>query len=144
MYLKSIISIFVCVFALYSCADYKVRDGKIEKEKEYYSSKGFALIYDDNLYLQKVLNKKINNENIQVVHNSLKINTPIKIINPDNSKFVETTIYKRANYPKIFTIVVSKKTASILELDFNNPFVEVIEVKKNVTFIAKKANTFEE
>ena len=78
------------------------------------------------------------------MHSSLKKNTPIKIINPVNSKVVETTIYKRANYPKIFTIVVSEKIASILELDFNNPFVEVVEVKKNKTFIAKKASTFEE
>ena len=29
-------------------------------------------------------------------------------------------------------------------MDPNNPFVEVIELKKNKTFVAKKANTFEE
>ena len=78
------------------------------------------------------------------MHSLLKTNTPIKIINPANSKVVETTIYKKANYPKIFTIVVSEKIASILELDLDNPFVEVVEVKKNKTFIAKKTNMFEE
>ena len=144
MNLKRIILTFVYATTLYSCADYSVKDGMKKKERLYYSSSGFALIYDDNLYLQKVVNKKINNEEIKVMHNLLKSNTPIRIINPANSKVIETKIYKKANYPKIFTIVVSEKIASILELDLDNPYVEVIEVKKNETFIAKKANTFEE
>ena len=40
-----------------------------------------------------------------VMHRSLKRNMPIKIINPTNSIVIETKIYKKANYPKIFTIV---------------------------------------
>ena len=144
MNLKRIILTFVYAATLYSCADYSVKDSIKKKERLYYSSSGFALIYDDNLYLQKVVNKKINNEDIKVMHNLLKLNTPIRIINPANSKVIETKIYKKANYPKIFTIIVSKKIASILELDLNDPLVEVTELKKNKTFIAKKTNTFEE
>ena len=144
MNLKKIILIFAYVISLYSCADYNVNKVKHKKVKQYYSSSGFALIYEDNLYTQKILNKKINNEDIKVMHNLLKMNTPIRIINPANSKVIETKIYKKTNYPKIFTIVVSEKIASILELDLDNPFVEVIEVKKNKTFVAKKTNTYEE
>ena len=135
---------FSCIIILYSCADYTLTDQNKKKEKQYYSSNGFALIYDDDLYLQKVVNKKIDNDEIKVMHNYLKKNTPIKIINPVNSKVIETKIYKKANYPKIFNLVVSKKIASIWGLDFDNPCVEIIEVKKNKTFIAKKSNTFEE
>ena len=144
MNLKKIILTFVYATILYSCADYSVKDSIKKKERLYYSSSGFALIYDDDLYLQKVVNKKINNEEIMVMHNLLKSNTPIRIINPANSKVIETKIYKKANYPKIFTIVVSEKIASILELDLDDPLVEVTELKKNKTFIAKKTNTFEE
>ena len=144
MNLKRIILTFVYATILYSCADYSVKDSIKKKERLYYSSSGFALIYDDNLYLQKVVNKKLNNEEIKVMHNLLKSNTPIRIINPANSKVIETKIYKKANYPKIFTIVVSEKIASILELDLDDPLVEVTELKKNKTFIAKKTNTFEE
>ena len=144
MNLKKIILIFAYVISLYSCADYNVNKVKHKKVKQYYSSSGFALIYEDNLYKKKILNKKINNGEIKVMHNLLKMNTAIRIINPANSKVIETKIYKKVNYPKIFTIVVSKKIASILELDLDNPFVEVIEVKKNKTFIAKKTNTYEE
>ena len=144
MNLKKIILAFVYINLLYSCADYSVNKSVQKKVRQYYSSSGFALIYEDNLYIQKVVNKKINNEDIKVMHSLLKANTPIKIINPANSKVIETKIYKKANYPKIFTIVVSERVASILELDLDNPFVEVIEVKKNKTFVAKKTNTYEE
>jgi len=144
MSLKKIILAFSCIIALYSCADYTTEKSKKKKERQYYSSNGFALIYEDNLYIEKVINKKIRNEEIKVMHNSLKTNTPIKIINPVNSKVIETKVHKKANYPKIFNVVVSKEIALILELDPNNPYVEVIEVKKNKTFIAKKTNTFDE
>ena len=140
MNLKKISILFIANIVLYSCADYRIE----KKEKLYYSSSGFALIYENNLYMQKVVNKKINNDDLSVMHNLLKVNTPVRIINPDNSKVVETKIYKRANYPKIFNVVISQKIASILELDANNPFVEIIEIKKNKTFVAKKANIYEE
>ena len=144
MNLKRIISTFVCIITLYSCADYNVKDGMKKKERQYYSSSGFALIYDDELFLQKIINKKINNEDIRVMHSQLKVNTPLKIINPINSKVIETKVYKKAKYPKIFNVVISKKIASILELDVNNPYVEIIEIKINKMFIAKKSNTFDE
>ena len=144
MNLSRIIFSVICVIALYSCADYSVYNINQSKEKQYYSSSGFALIYEDDLYKQKVIDKKINNEDIRVMHSFLKINTPIKIINPSNSKIIETKIYRKASYPKIFNSVISKKIATILELDLNNPYVEIIETKKNKTFIAKKSNIFEE
>ena len=78
------------------------------------------------------------------MHDFLKKNTLIKIINPLNSKTVETKIYNNSKYPKIFNIVISQKIASILELDINNPYIEIIEVKKNKTFVAKEGNIFDE
>ena len=144
MNLKRVILVLVSIAQLYACADYKT-DKEIQyNERLYYSSRGFALIYEYELYKQKVIDKKINNEDIRVMHSFLKINTPIKIINPNNSKIIETKIYRKASYPKIFNSVISKKIATILELDLNNPYVEIIETKKNKTFIAKKSNIFEE
>ena len=144
MNLNTIVLLLISTIFLSSCADYKTDRTTKKKEKQYYSSIGFALIYSDHHYLNKVVNKKIKNDDFVVMHNFLRINTPIKIINPDNSKFIETKIYKKADYPKIFNVVISRKIASFLELDFNNPYVEIIETKKNKTFIAKKSETFEE
>ena len=75
MTLSRIIFSLICVIALYSCADYNVYKVNQSKEKQYYSSSGFALIYEDDLYKQKVIDKKINNEDIRVMHSFLKINT---------------------------------------------------------------------
>ena len=135
--------VLVCFF-ITSCADYNVQKKSTKKEKKYFMSSGFALIYDDQIYKQKIVNKKLSNDEVMVIHSSLKRNTPIKIINPTNSNFIETKISKTASYPKIFSVVITEKIATILDLDKNNPYLEIIEVKKNKKFIAKKTNTFEE
>jgi len=143
MILKKILLIVVVFLNLIACANNTIYEKK-KKEKEYYSSSGFVLVYDENLYKEKIVNKKINNENLLTMHALLKRNTPIRIMNPSNSKSIETKVHKKANYPKIFIIVISKEIANYLELDKENPFVEVEEIKKNKTFIAKESNTFEE
>ena len=130
MNLNTIVLLLISTIFLNSCADYKTDRTTKKKEKQYYSSMGFALIYSDHHYLNKVVNKKIKNDDSVAMHNLLKINTPIKIINLENSKFIVTKISKKSTYPKIFNIVISKKISSILELDLNNPFVEIREVKK--------------
>jgi hypothetical protein len=143
MKLIKIIFISIYLIILSSCAEYSLKNNR-EKDRNYFSSSGFALIYDDNLFVQKVINKKMNNNEIKIMHNLLKANTPVKIINPSNSKIIETKIYKKANYPEIFSVVISANAAKLLDLDTENPFVELIETKKNKTFVAKKSNTFEE
>ena len=144
MNLNRIIFLFIICCTLFSCAEYQVQKSKRAAEKEYYFSKGFALVFNDDLYRQRVVNKKLNNEKILAMHSILRVNTPVKIVNPSNSKFIETKISKKGDYPKIFNIVLTKSAASILELDLENPYVEVLEVKKNKKFVAKKSNTFDE
>jgi hypothetical protein len=134
------------IFLLYlfqsACAD--LNTNKNLQNKKYYSSSGFALIYSDKLFYEKIVNKKINNTSIVIMHNFLKTNTPVKIINPINSKFIDTKVFKQAVFPNIFHVVISQEVSSILELDKDNPYVEIFEIKKNKTFIAKKSNTFDE
>ena len=132
------------LFLILGCAEYKSKQTTQKDLKQYYSSSGFALIYNEKLYEEKIVNKKLNNEDLLVMHSFLKRNTLIKIINPENSKILETKIYKRAIYPNIFNVVISEKVASELGLDLDNPFIEIIELKKNKTFIAKEGNIFEE
>ena len=74
----------------------------------------------------------------------IPLNSTPKIINPYNSKFIETKITKTANFPEIFNILISEKIAKTLELDTNNPFIEIYEMKKNKTFIAKEGSIFDE
>ena len=76
--------IILCCGILFlgACADYKTVKTKQIKERKFYSSKGFALIYSDNLFAQGGINKKLNNneivdnklnnEQIIALHSSLK------------------------------------------------------------------------
>ena len=109
-----------------------------------YSSIGFALIYEDSLFESKIVNKKLNNDQNYVLHSFLKINTLVSISNPFNSKSLTVKIKTTSKYPSIYNIVITKKMADNLNLDINNPYVEVIEIKKNDKFIAKEASIFEE
>ena len=142
MKLNKVIFIFLISLFFASCATFPPT--RNIPEKKYFSSSGFALVYDENLFEQKIINKKINNEKIIVMHDLLKINTHVKLINPINSKAITTKIFRKAEYPIFFNMVISKKVANILELDLKNPYLEIIEVKKNKTFIAKESNIFDE
>jgi hypothetical protein len=154
--MKFLIRLIFLIFFIFvfSCADYNNVRKLSTKERKFYSSKGFALIYNPKVFLNGDINKKfstidtndkkINDEQILVMHSFLKKNTLIKIVNPVNSKFVNAKVNKIANYPKIFNIVISKKISKTLDLDTDNPYIEIYEIKKNKTFIAKESDMFEE
>ena len=138
------ITIFLLIIMLSSCTTGITTKKSSIPDKIYFSSSGFALIYNDSLYKEKVIKVKLNNENFEVAHSSLKKNTPIKIINPVNSKSYKTKVKKKSDFPKLFNVVITANLAAELELDLSNPFVEIVELKRNTTFIAKKSNTFDE
>jgi len=146
--------LILLTFSFVSCVQHPGTYSKKAQDRVFFSSKGFALIYDENLFENneidkrfknnKIIDNKLNNEKVLVMHSFLRKNTSVVITNPKNSKTISTKIYKKANYPKIFNLVISRKTATILGLDIENPYIEFNEIKKNKTFIAKKTVTFEE
>jgi hypothetical protein len=122
----------------------KIIKKQIKIEEPTYSSKGFALIYEDSIFQKKIVNKKLNNDQNYVLHSFLKNNTLINISNPFNSKSLTAKIRKTFKYPSMYNIVITKKMAEKLDLDVNNPYVEFYTIKKNVKFIVKEASIFEE
>ncbi len=138
--------IYIFVF-LFSCTqDMKIikKSQKVEEPTPTYSSKGFALIYDNSVFKSKIVDKKLYNGQNYVLHAFLKNDTSVSISNPFNSKSLTAKIKKTINYPSIYNIVITKKMADKLELDINNPYVEVLSIRRNDKFIAKKAAIFEE
>ena len=87
MNLNRFILIIVFFLFAYSCADYNINKKSTYIEKKYFSSRGFALVYDENLYLNKTLNRRLNNEEIAVMHSLLKTNTPINLFITGNYIF---------------------------------------------------------
>ena len=141
MNLKFIV-LFIFPFFLMQCAEYNSIKNK-HNTKQYFSSSGFALIYDDKVYSHKIVNRKLENIQFNAMHSHLKRNTLLRISNPINSKAIELKLSSIAHYPQIFNIVINKKVATFLELDFDNPYVEILELKKNKTFIAKEGTIFD-
>jgi len=109
-----------------------------------YSNKGFALIYSEELYNQKIISKKINERSLIIFQKKLKTNTLVKITNLLNKKTLIATVERNYKYPIFNNSVLSPRVAKELDLDINEPYVEILEIIANSVFIAKKAKTYDE
>jgi hypothetical protein len=112
--------------------------------QEGYSNRGFALIYSEDIYKKKIVNKKIDKRSLIVFQKNLKINTKVKITNILNNKSLIATVGKNSIYPSFNNVVLSKRIADELELSINQPYVEILQILENSIFVAKKAKTHDE
>ena len=115
------------IFILYlSCAPHM----STVNQKQLYSAKGFAYIYNDIDFDNKNISGKLNNELLQISHQNLKIGSLIKIINPKNKQYIVLKNTKRIKYPDFYKILITKPVAEKLDLNNELPILELIEVKK--------------
>ena len=129
-------------FFLISCAQIpnELNKNEIKLEKKY-SNSGFALIYDESL--NKI--KKLDDRSLMIYHKSLKRKSTVKITNPKNDKSLIAEVKSNnQKFSDFYNSVISKRIAEDLDLDFNEPLLEIALVSRNSTFIAKKSKTFEE
>ena len=142
MNFKLIFIIFVGLF-LFSCEQSsfnKAKVNSIDFENRYKNS-GFALIYNENL--DKI--KKLENRSLSIYHKSLKKRSLVKIINPQNNKFVIAEVKSnKVKFSNFYNSVLSLRIAEDLQLNLDEPYVEIILIPKNSTFVAKKAKMFDE
>ena len=111
---------------------------KLEKK---YANSGFALIFDESL--DKI--KKLDDRSLMIYHKSLKRKSTVKITNPKNGKSLIAEIKSNnQKFSDFYNSVISKRIAEDLDLDFNEPLLEITLVSRNSAFIAKKSKTFEE
>ena len=114
------------------------------KQKNPYVANGFAYIYNDSDFNQKIIKNKMNNEIMQLSHQYLKTGTLIKITNPKNQESLILKNIKRIKYPDFYKIMITKPVAQKLNLRPDLPLLEIIEIKKNKSFVAEKAKIFNE
>ena len=139
---KSILLIILSL-TFYSCENNIGNNSKkinLNLEKKYKNT-GFALIYNDKL---KNI-KELHNRSLDIYHKSLKKRSIVKITNPKNGNYLIAEVKSnRVKFSNFYNSVLSLRIAEDLELDFNEPFVEIILISKDSTFVAKKAKMFEE
>ena len=134
--------VLICVL-LFSCEQSsfnKTKSSIIDFENRYKNS-GFALIYDQNFDNIKELEKR----SLNIYHKSLKKRSLVKIINPQNNKFVIAEVKSnRVKFSNFYNSILSLRIAEELELNSEEPYIEIILIPKNSTFVAKKAKMFDE
>ena len=137
-------NIFILIFLifLFGCEQHKPNNPtklNLKSEKKY-NNKGFALIYTHNLDTQK-----LDNRSLQIFHKSLKKKSLVKITNPLNNKsLIAEVISSKVRFSNFYNSIISNRIAETLELNIDEPYIEIILISQNSTFVAKKAKTFEE
>ena len=136
--------LILLIVLITSCASNNYKTVNVDPILEKFSNNGFALIYNDKLYNDKIISKKMNERDLIIFQRNLRKGTSVKITNPFNSKTMIAKVGKKANYPSFNNSVVSIRISKELEIDINEPYIVIEEIRDNTSFIAKKAKTFEE
>ena len=142
MIFKSIFLILISVFIL-SCEKQLInKDNNLSINiEDRYRNIGFALVYNNDL--SKI--KKLEERSLKIYHKSLKKKSIVKIINPENGKFLIAEVKSnKAKFSNFYNSILSLRIVEELELDYTFPYVEILLISKNSTFVAKKSKMFEE
>ena len=137
--------ILCCFILLNNCTATTLTKNKISNSLDNpFTNKGFSLIYNDKFYDDKIISKKIDERSLIIFQKNLKKNTIVKITNILNNKSIIAKVGNNADYPLFNNAVLSVRIADEIELDKNEPYVEILEILEDAMFIAKRAKTFEE
>ena len=131
--------LFSILFFLVSCTT----SSKLYNKTPFNSS-GFAYIYNDNDYENNLIKGKLDNTKLEISNSELKLNSLIKITNPKTKESMVLKNTKKIEYPDFYKIIITEKVAKKLNINSELPFVEISEIKKNKSFVAKKAKIFNE
>ena len=145
MNFKKLIYIFLFFF-LSACNQFdKNNKSLVYISDQKYSNTGFALVYTDKLRKEKKISNKIDNRSLLIFHNKIKKNSFVKITNPANDKsIIAEVISNNVKFSSFYNSVITKRIAEELSLDRNEPYIDLVLISSNSTFIAKKAKTFDE
>ena len=135
--------IYIIFFILFSCTE-ESKKITYSKNFKHYSNKGFTLVYDDSLLNKKFINKKLDDRSLLIFNNNLTKETPVRITNLLNGKYLMAKVSKNANYPFFYNSVISKRIAKELSIDLNEPYIEIRTLNQKNSFIINKAKTFDE
>ncbi len=136
--------IIILFFFLFSCTTVENYKKDIVLVDSKFSNKGFTLVYENTDKVKSMVSKNIEERSLVVAQRNLEKGAAVKITNLLNGKSIIGQVSSNINYPKFYNSVISKRISLEIELDKNEPYVEIVKIGKKSTFIAKKAKTFDE
>lgn len=112
-------------------------DLKIVKQ---YNNSGFALLYKESLDI-----KKLDNRSLQIFHKYLKKKSLVKITNPLNNKSLLAEVKSnKVKFSNFYNSIITDRIIEDLELNVNEPYIKIVLISKDSTFVVDKAETFDQ
>ena len=127
---------------IFGCDQYVTKDTKKInfKTAKKYKNTGFTLLYNDDLDL-----KKLDQRSLEIFHQRLKAKSQVKITNPINNKSLIAKIKSnKVKFSNFYNSIITNRIVEELDIDPSEPYIEIVLITKDSTFIANKAKTFEE
>ena len=140
MKFKILIFLLSLIF-IFGCDQQIIKKNKINlKTEKKYKNSGFALIYKEDLDI-----KRLDQRSFKIYHKNLKSKSQVKITNLLNNKSLIAEIKSnRVKFPDFYNSVITNRIVEKLEINQLEPYVEIVLISKETTFIANKSKTFEE
>jgi hypothetical protein len=137
--------LIIAFFILSACNQELHKDENINIVSEQkYKNTGFALVYNNTLKKEKKISKKIDDRSLIIFHKNLRKDSFVKITNPSNQKtIIAKVISNKVKFSEFYNSVITNRIAEELSLNLDEPYIDLVLISQNSTFIAKKAKTFE-
>ncbi len=137
---------YLLIFVIfYSCTTIDKKMSDVEPvHYDGFISKGFALVYSENFKKNKTISKKLDTRSLNIFQKNIKKGKFVKITNLLNNKSLIATVGNMSTYPSFYNSVISERIFEELEMNPDEPYVEIYEINENSTFVAKKAVTYDE
>ena len=137
--------LIIAFFILSACNQEIHKDKKINIISEQkYKNTGFALVYNNTLKKEKKISKKIDDRSLVIFHKNLRKDSFVKITNPSNQKtIIAKVISNKVKFSEFYNSVITNRIAEELSLNLDEPYIDLVLISQNSTFIAKKVKTFE-
>jgi hypothetical protein len=140
-----IILLFLLLF-ITNCTEMNKKSISINKDNNIinFTNTGFALIYTDDFFNEKIIFDKLDNRSLTIFQKNLKKGSHVRIRNVLNNKTLIAKVIGKSIYPEFNNSVITSRIASELDLDIKEPYIEIFEILQNSTFLSKKTTTFDE
>ena len=87
--------LILLIVLITSCTSNNYKTANVDPILEKFSNNGFALIYNDKLYNDKIISKKMDERDLIIFQRNLRKGTSVKITNPFNSKTIIAKVGKK-------------------------------------------------
>ena len=85
----------------------------------------------------------MDHRSLTIFQKNLKKGTTVRIKNILNNKTIIAKVGIKSKYPIFNNSVISNRISKEIDLDPNEPYVEIFEILNNSSFIAKKAKIYD-